>query len=246
MKDLHLPEKILNIVKNKDFKTDDSGMSDSSVLIFDDMVLKVQPDSQFIKNEHAIMDWLEDKIFVPKCLCNLTENGINYLLMSKIPGKMSCDNDFMNDPKFLISIIADSMKELWRIDISDCPVKNDLSTMLSAAAYRVEHGLVNVDDAEPDTFGKEGFKSPESLLNWLYDGRPEEDFVLSHGDFSLPNIFINEGKFSGFVDLGRMGMADKYQDIAICCRSLHHNFSGIYSGFSYEGYDEKLFFSALE
>ncbi|MBQ5323467.1 MAG: hypothetical protein J6J07_08525, partial [Oscillospiraceae bacterium] len=44
---------------------------------------------------------------------------------------------------------------------------------------------------------------------------------------------------------GRMGIADRYQDIALCYRSLHHNFSGIYGGKPYSGYDESMLFEAL-
>jgi len=245
MTDFYFPKDIENIIGGKPYSVDETGMSDSSVLIFDDSVLKIREDSEFIRNEHIMMKWLENKVSVPECVCNITENGKNYLLMSKISGKMSCEDEFLNEPGFLVSVLADALKSLWSIDISGCPVKNDLSTVLSSALYRVEHGLVDVDDAEPETFGKNGFKDPAELLKWLYDNRPAEDFVLSHGDFCLPNIFINEGRFSGFVDIGRMGIADRYQDIALCCRSLHHNFSGIYSGKSYPGYDEKMFFDAL-
>lgn len=239
------PKKILEYIDGKDFLTDKIGMSDSSVLIFDDMVLKIQPVSRWLENEHIMMDWLKNKISVPEIICNITENGKNYLLMSKISGKMSCEDEFMKNPKLLISILADALKTLWNVDISYCPIKNDLSTVLKSAEYRVEHGLVDVEDTEPGTFGKDGFKDPQELLEWLYDNRPEEDFVLSHGDFCLPNIFINDDKFSGFVDIGRMGVADRYQDIALCYRSLKHNFSGKFGGKSYEGYDENMFFDAL-
>lgn len=44
------------------------------------------------------MDWLENKVLSPKCLCDYSENGKNYLLMSKIPGKMSCDGEYMQNP----------------------------------------------------------------------------------------------------------------------------------------------------
>ena len=245
MKDFYFPDKIKAFVAGKDFVLDKTGMSDSSVLIFDDCVLKIQPCFSLPKNEHAIMRWLENKVSAPKIICNTEENGVDYLLMSKIPGKMSCEDEYMNDPEFLVSILSDAMKSLWNVDISDCPVKNNLSTALSAAEYRVEHGLVDVDDAEPETFGKNGFKGPEELLKWLYDNKPDEDFVLSHGDFCLPNVFIDNGKFSGFVDVGRMGIADRYQDIALCYRSLRYNFSGFFGGKSYSGYDDSMLFDAL-
>ena len=245
MNDFYFPKEIEKIIGGKPYSVDSTGMSDSSVLIFDYMVLKIQPVSRWSENEHIMMDWLKNKVSVPECICNINENGKNYLLMSKISGKMSCDDEYMSNPNLLIPILAEAVKELWRVDISVCPVKNYLSTVLKAAEYRVEHNLVDIGDAEPETFGKDGFKDPEELLVWLYDNKPAEDLVLSHGDFCLPNVFIENGKFSGFVDIGRMGIADRYQDIALCYRSLDHNFSGVYGGKSYGGYNEKMFFSAL-
>ena len=59
--------------------------------------------------------------------------------------------------------------------------------------------------------------------------RPEEDIVLTHGDFCLPNVFVKDGAISGFIDLGKMGPADRWQDIAIAIRSLEHNFNGKYT-----------------
>lgn len=49
MKNFYLPEKILDFVAEKDYISDDIVMSDSSVLAFEDMVLKIRNDSDFIK-----------------------------------------------------------------------------------------------------------------------------------------------------------------------------------------------------
>lgn len=246
MNTFELPDIIKNIVGEKTYIIDETGCSGSSVLIYDDAVLKIGPSSDELENEHAMMGWFENKVSVPKCIVDHTENGINYLLMSKIPGKMSSDDEYMRNPEELVSVLANAMKDLWKIGVSDCPVKNDLSTVFKSAEYRVEHGMVDAEDAEPETFGKGGFKDPEELLRWLYDNKPEEDFVLSHGDSCLPNVFVENGKFSGFVDIGRMGVADRYQDIALCYRSLAHNFSGHYNRISYAGFDGGMLFDALE
>ena len=69
--------------------------------------------------------------------------------------------------------------------------------------------------------------------------------MLSHGDYCLPNIFLQGGKISGFLDLGRAGTADKWQDIALCLRSLRQNFAGKFSGQPQPGFSDKLLFDAL-
>ena len=61
-------------------------------------------------------------------------------------------------------------------------------------------------------------------MEWLEKNRPEEELTLTHGDYSLQNIFAEDNGISGFIDLGKSGVADKWQDIAICYRSLKHIF----------------------
>ena len=58
----------------------------------------------------------------------------------------------------------------------------------------------------------------------------------------LPNVFLQQDKISGFIDLGRCGIADRYQDIALCYRSLVNNYQGAYGGKVYPTfYPERLF-----
>lgn len=88
---------------------------------------------------------------------------------------------------------------------------------LKIAEYRVENNLCDIADAEPETHGKNGFANPQKLLKWLIDNKPKENNIcLSHGDFCLPNIFAVNDKVSGFIDLGKCGLTDKYQDLALC------------------------------
>ena len=99
---------------------------------------------------------------------------------------------------------------------------------------------------EPETFGKGGFKDPRELLEWLKNNRPPEDIVLTHGDYCLPNIFANGDRISGFIDLGKVGPADRWQDIAIAIRSLDHNFDGRYfSGEPIFDFKPQMFLDAL-
>lgn len=51
----------------------------------------------------------------------------------------------------------------------------------------------------------------------------EEDLVFTHGDYCFPNIICKDAHISGIVDLGRAGIADRYQDIALFLRSFSSN-----------------------
>ena len=243
---IDIPEKIKSILGSSVCNSDTVGMSEASVLLFEDKVLKIDRICEESENEKEVMLWLKGRLPVPDVICHEIYNGRSYLLMSKLPGVMACDESYLKRPQELTEILAAGLKMLWQTDISKCTYNFSLNKKLEMARYNVEHDLVDVDNVEPDTFGEKGFQSPEHLLDWLKHNRPEEDIVLSHGDFCLPNIFIEDGKIRGFLDLGKTGCADRYQDIALCYRSLKGNYEGKYGGGTYEGFDPDSLFDKLE
>lgn len=242
---MNIPDNIKKFIGNKSFEVDTVGMSDSEVICFDDIVLKIENQCEESDNESKIMYWLEDKLPVPKVICLEKLDNKNYLLMSKIRGSMSCEASFLKNPELLVKLLADGLKMLWKVDISDCPCNSSIGSKLKLAEFRVLNNLCSMDNVEPETYGENGYKSPEELLQWLRDNKPSEDYVLSHGDYCLPNIFIDNNGISGFIDLGRCGVGDKYQDIALCYRSLKHNFEGKYGGEIYKGFKADMLFDEL-
>ena len=89
------------------------------------------------------------------------------------------------------------------------------------------------------------FKNPEELYQWLVDNQPDFEPVLSHGDFCLPNILFENGKISGFIDIGDSGAGDKWKDIALCYRSLKHNSDGKFGGAKYPDINPEELFEVL-
>lgn len=242
---IHIPGSIQKIIENEQYEADNIGMSDSSVYLFADKVLKIQDTDDEADNEYLMMKWLSGKLLIPEILAYEKNNGRSYLLMSRIGGVMACDDYYMNDSDLLMDLLAKAIHMFWKVNITDCPGNMNLDKKLEKAKYNVAHDLVDMENVQPDTFGKEGFKNPQELLEWLIQNRPEEDFVLSHGDFCLPNIFFIDSNVSGFIDLGKTCVADRYQDIALCYRSLTNNFNGSYGGRIYKNINMDRFFNKL-
>lgn len=86
--------------------------------------------------------------------------------------------------------------------------------------------------------GDEFLSNPEFLvdllvnaINTLHNTKIlDEKYILDegydtliHGDFCLPNILVNDGKISGFIDLGDSGIGDPWRDYAWCIWSLRYN-----------------------
>ena len=246
MKQIQLPKIIEEMIADKPFKIDNIGMSGNQVLIFEDMVLKIEDGNDYVKEYVRIMQWLDGKLTVPKILAYEEEDGKSYLLMSKMEGEMSCDTYYLEHPDVLVSALACGLKLLWEVDIQDCPRVRDLDALLAEARWQVENDLVDLDNAQEGTFGENGFQSPADLLEWLELNRPDFEPVFSHGDYCLPNVFLKEGKIKGFIDLDRSGVCDKWNDIAICYRSLKNNISGKYGGKVYDNFDPNILFDMLE
>lgn len=242
---LQVPLKIRLLIDKKPFIVDDVGMSGNQVLVFEDMVLKIEDKETSMEKQVQVMQWLEGKIPVPQVLEYEEENGKCYLLMSRIDGEMSCNTYYLEHPDILLKALAYGLKMLWEVDVLECPRVRDLDAMLKEARVQVENNLVDLDNVEPTTFGKAGFESPKHLLEWLESNRPPLEQVFSHGDYCLPNILLESGQIKGFIDLDRAGIGDKWNDIALCYRSLKHNFDGTYGGKVYEDFNPDMLFEAL-
>ena len=245
MNQLQIPSKIKLLIDKKTYTVDDIGMSGNQVLIFEDMVLKIADSSTSMAEQVQMMQWLEGKIPVPQVLEYEEKHGKCYLLMTKMGGEMSCNTYYLEHPIILLEALACGLKMLWEVDVRECPRMRDLDEVLKEARMQVKNNMVDLDNVEPTTFGEGGFESPRHLLEWLESNRPPFEPVFSHGDYCLPNVFLENGQIKGFIDLDKAGIGDKWNDIALCYRSLKHNFDGSYGGKVFEDFNPEMLFETL-
>ncbi|HFF3782282.1 TPA: APH(3')-II family aminoglycoside O-phosphotransferase [Stenotrophomonas maltophilia] len=172
-------------------------------------------------DEIARLRWLQEQGQpVPTVIATAEEAGRRWLLMSALPGRDLASSPELA-PQQLVELLADALRGLHALPVAACPFHQRLHLRLQAAQARVEAGLVDADDFDDERLGQ----SPQQVFVELCSTRPDhEDLVVSHGDACLPNLMAVEGRFSGFIDCGRLGVADRYQDLALAARSLVHNF----------------------
>ena len=88
------------------------------------------------------------------------------------------------------------------------------------AARAIGAGLRRMHDALPAA------TCPFDPPSWVPADAPEPDrLVVCHGDACAPNTLIgDDGQCSGHVDLGDLGVADRWSDLAVATMSLAWDF----------------------
>ncbi|MGV9719556.1 phosphotransferase [Nocardia beijingensis] len=105
------------------------------------------------------------------------------------------------------------LRRLHSIPVAECPFDERLDVVLARARRNVVEGLVDADDFDDDNTGA----TPAEILARLLAQRPEgEDLVVAHGDFTPPNVLTN----GVLLDVGGLGVADRYRDLALAARDL--------------------------
>jgi aminoglycoside 3'-phosphotransferase-2 len=141
------------------------------------------------------------------------------LLLTALPGRDAASTPKL-EPARLVGLLASALRRLHALDAASCPFDGRLDMRIGQARALVTAGLVNERDFDDVRLGR----SARDVLDEVIALRPAiEDVVVTHGDACLPNYIVCDGAFAGFVDCGRLGVADHYQDLALACRSIRDN-----------------------
>lgn len=233
-----LPEELQRHIAGAEAEAIKVGMSGSQVWrIGTEHYLKITPSGfiRAVRPEALRLEWLADKLPVPEIRYYGEDDQREYLLMSTLPGLIAFDRAFQDDVGTVVRLLAEGLRMFHDLPIADCPFDQRLDVTIAAAHQHMIDGEVDEDDIDMPWHGR----PLRQIYNELVARRPsEEDLVFTHGDYCLPNILINPETMilSGFIDLGRAGIADRYQDIALCARSLIHNWGQHWVMPFYEAY----------
>lgn len=200
----------------------DSSSSPEAKVIFiekdEGYFLKSAPKGS-LEREVTMTRFFYSKGLSPNVLAYIS-NTDDWLLTAKVPGENCIAAEYMEQPKRLTDVLAEQLYLLHHTDFSTCPVQNHTERYISAAKHNRQTG--NYDKGNfPNNWG---YNSAEEAYNVIEShGNLLKTDTLLHGDYCLPNIILNNWKFSGFIDVDYGGVGDKHIDLFWALWSLSFN-----------------------
>ncbi|UVO49337.1 aminoglycoside 3'-phosphotransferase [Sphingomonas sp. SUN019] len=183
-----------------------------------------------VMDEAARLAWLAGRIPVPIIRQFVAEADVAWLLTTALPGR-TADQWLEDDPDALGEIVvlsADFLKTLHALPVDDCPFDAGHRVRMAAARRNIDAGLVDENDFDDDHAGWSALKVWDELVAMLPIAA---DRVVTHGDFSMGNLLFDDGRVTGCIDVGRVGVADRYQDLAIFWQNLAEHGTEFQSAF---------------
>jgi aminoglycoside 3'-phosphotransferase-1 len=168
-----------------------------------------------IADEHARFQWLAAHDVVPAVVAFVSQADSAWLLTKAAQGRMLEDvlAEEAGNRVAVVQAVGTFLRRLHAISPATCMF--DARAPRSPGARSHEHQRRRVQENEFDD-ERAGWTA-EQVWAAIHDLLPLSfEEVVTHGDFSTRNIFISNGAVTACIDVGRVGIADPYQDLAIC------------------------------
>lgn len=172
-----------------------------------------------VTEEMVRLRWLARHIPAPAVKGFVAIQDEAWLLMTGLPGQTAyqCLEAQPDARDGIVDALAAFLRRLHAIPVSECPFNSNHAYRLARARERIDAGLVEEDDFDDE---REGWTAEQVWVAMQRLLPMPSDPVVSHGDFSLDNILMVDGEVVGCIDAGRVGVADRYQDLAILWNCL--------------------------
>jgi kanamycin kinase len=187
-----------------------------------------------LRAESERMVWAAPYLPVPVVVVLAELGDVSILLTEALPGQDATAALWRDDLPGLVQALGHGLRRFHEaVGEEWCPFRFDLARALSHVEDRVRRDDVCRDGFHPE----HAHLTPAGALAELEALAPDtEDLVVCHGDFCPPNMLLQDGAVTGFVDLGELGAADRWWDIAVGGWSVGWNFGEELEPLFYESY----------
>lgn len=147
--------------------------------------------------------WAAPHIRVPEVLEQGGDETHEWLVTIALPGQSAVAPRWVADAATAVRAIGEGLRAMHdALPVTDCPFVWSVPSRVANAQSR-------------------GIRLPDSLRT----PPPIDRLVVCHGDACAPNTLLgDDGRWIAHVDLGQLGSADRWADIAVASMSTEWNY----------------------
>jgi kanamycin kinase len=147
------------------------------------------------------LEWAAQYISVPRVLSVGADHTGMWFVCTPLPGHSAVSPRWTRQPGMAVQALGDGLRRLHEaLPVDECPF-----------SWSVAQRLQRVEDP---TVRQELTQAPAI-----------DRLVVCHGDACSPNTILRpDGTVSGFVDLGSLGVADRWADLAVATWATTWNY----------------------
>ena len=183
--------------------------------------------------EATRLAWAQRWVVVPTVLEHGADADGAWLVTAAAPGRSAVDPRWVAAPATEATALGRGLRLLHdALPVAGCPFDWSVERRLARADERIAEG-----DGPADLFPEHRHLDSAAARRRIGDPPPVDHLVVCHGDACAPNTLLHDdGTFAAHVDLGSLGVADRWADLAVAAWSTEWNYGAGYDALVYAGY----------
>jgi len=166
--------------------------------------------------------WAARWTAVPRLLDRGVEADGSWIALAGIDGETAVSARWKADPAKAVEAIGRGLRAFHdALPVASCPFAWSTDQRVADARRRAATGQLDSRRWHP----QHRHLTIAEALEIIADAPPVDRLVVCHGDACAPNTLIgDDGACVGHVDLGALGVADRWADLAIATWSTQWNY----------------------
>ena len=172
-----------------------------------------------LKNEAMMDSFFHSKGLGSEVIEYITEEH-DWLLTRRVRGEDMTHSEYLGNPNRLCDTLAELLRTLHETDYTGCPIADRTADYLAYGERNYRAGCFDTS-LFPDGCD---WRCADDAWRFIDDNRSTlKSDTLIHGDYCLPNVMLDDWRFSGFIDLGNGGVGDRHIDLFWGAWTLRYN-----------------------